>query len=241
MPRVQAAAAYWIARARAEPADSAVHPGARWMRYHAWSRRQLQAWTLDQVRADRPRYRRCVDLGCGPGDWAALFAPLCDELFACEVSPDFVEQARARTRSHPAREITCADLRDYELPPGADLVFAGGVLMYLPDDDVRAVLARIRTAAAPGAHVIVRDWCVCNLGRRGVTTATGYSVHRRARELRAMAEAQGLRTLEVRSSPSIYADRWARRVPALALPARAAWRLGTLHWRRASYTLRFRV
>src|SRR5690606_6643939 len=131
-----------------------------------------------RIRADRPRYRRCVDLGCGPGDWAALFAPLCDELFACEIAPHFVARARANTRGHPARAIRCEDERTYESPTGVDLVFAGSVLTYLSDDEARRLLFRIRAAAAPGAHVVVRDWCTMNLGRPCVNTTTGFSVHR---------------------------------------------------------------
>ncbi|MGE3765797.1 MAG: hypothetical protein AB7L94_26285, partial [Kofleriaceae bacterium] len=84
---------FWIQHGRSAAGVTAVEPYIRWHGYHARSRRALQRWTIDRLRADRPRYRIGVDLGCGNGEWTELFAPLCNELHACDVSPDFVAQA----------------------------------------------------------------------------------------------------------------------------------------------------
>ena len=207
--------------------------------FKAWSRRALQRWTLARVTHDRPRYRRCVDLGCGPGDWSELFAPLCDELYACDVSDVFVDQARARTAAHPLRQIERADLRAYAVPRGLDLAYLGAVLLYMSDADARDVLRRVRASAAPGAHVIIREYCTFNLGRRAERSSSGYSVHRRPRDVLALAEHAGLHLIEARSSPSIYAEVIGG--PILGWPLRLGWRLGTLHWTRASHTFRFRA
>ena len=233
-----AARAYWLARAHRLDGPRAVHPDSRWLAYDTWTRGLLQRWTLARIRADRPRYRRCADLGCGFGDWTRLFAQVADEVHACDLAPEFVDQARARVVGHPMARIACADVRAYAIPRGVDLVYVGAVLMYLPDRDVLDVLSRIRAAAAPGALVIVREFCAFNLGQRQVESRDGgYTVYRRASELRATVERVGLRVLEQRCSPSMYGEVLASSAPALAWPLRAIGRMATLGWRRASHTL----
>jgi SAM-dependent methyltransferase len=235
--------AYWIERARSTTGVAAVHPSGRWLRYHAWTRDMLARWTLQRVTADRRRFRRVVDLGCGRGDWLAQFAPHGDELFACDVSDVFVEQTRARLAGidHPAFEVTRAELETYGIPRELDLAHLGCVLTYMADRDAADTFVRVREAAARDALVVVRDWCTFNLGRRSVNHTTGFSVHRTPSELRVMGERAGLRCIEVRASPSIYAELWGAKLPALRYPLRAVWRLATLHWLRASHILLFRA
>lgn len=230
---------FWIEQAREHAGARAVHPDARWSRYHAWTRRMLQDWTLGRMRAAAPRYRRCVDLGCGIGDWTERFAELADEVHACDVSPDFVAQTRLRV---PAAIVECADLREYRFPRQSDLVYVGAVLTYLPDADVLDVLRRIRATTVPGALVVVRDYCVFNLGRPTINDRGDfYSVHRRARDLRLLAAVAGLTCIELRASPSMYAEVMTRAVPLLRWPMRALWRIATATWLRASHTLVFRA
>jgi SAM-dependent methyltransferase len=235
----RAAREFWIDHARTYDGNRAVHPRSRWHRYHDWTRRMLQRWTLARMHAAAPRYRRCVDLGCGIGDWTERFAEISDEVHACDLSSDFVAQTRRRV---PAAIVQCSDLRAYVLPRQLDLVYIGAVLLYLDDGDVLDVLRRIRAATTPGALVVVRDYCAFNLGRRTINSDAGfYSVHRRARDLRELAALAGLVCVEERASPSIYGEVMARGLPLAQWPLRAAWRLATAAWRRASYTLVFHV
>jgi SAM-dependent methyltransferase len=230
---------FWIDHARQHTGTRAVHPHSRWGGYHAWTRRMLQDWTLERMRAARRRYRRCIDLGCGIGDWTERFSEIADEIHACDVSPDFVAQTRRRV---PPAIVECADLREYRLPRQVDLVYVGSVLLYVADADVIDVLRRIRAATVAGALVIVRDYCTFNLGRRTVNRDRDfYSVHRRPRDLRKLAELAGLSCVEERSSPSIYAEVMTRAVPWLQWPMRALWRTATVGWRRASHTLVLRA
>ena len=226
---------FWIDHARAHDGSRAVHPRSRWHRYHDWTRRMLQDWTLARMRAVAPRFRRCADLGCGIGDWSERFAEISDEVHACDVSPHFVARTQRRV---PAAIVECADLRAYRLPRQLDLVYVGAVLLYLDDADILDLFRRIRGATVPGALVIVRDYCVFNLGRRTINfDAEFYSVHRRARELRELAAVAGLSCVEQRASPSIYGEVMAHRVPLAQWPFRALWRVATAGWTRASVTL----
>src|SRR5690348_15986813 len=114
--------------------------------------------------------------------------------------------------------------------------------MYLPDGDGLDLLCRVRSHARAGAVVVTRDWCTFNFGRRRERPDVRYySNHRRPADVCDLAVAAGFTCVEVRSSPSIYADVMAGRHRALAWPLRWAWRLGTLHWQRASHTFVFQV
>ncbi|MFN0248191.1 MAG: class I SAM-dependent methyltransferase [Kofleriaceae bacterium] len=218
---------------------TAVEPYIRWHGYHARSRRALQRWTIDRMRADRPRYRLGADLGCGNGEWTELFAPWCDELHACDVSPDFVAQVRARTSWHRNVVVEASDLRSFTIPEGADFVYFGATFMYLQDRDVLEVLKHVVARTAPNAHVIIRDYCTFNLGLRTEYPTQGHSIHRSAGDLLRIASDAGLRCDEVRSSFSIYGELGAWGVPGLQWPFRALLRFATIPWTRASHTLRF--
>lgn len=199
----------------------------------------LQEWTLARMRAGAPRYRRCVDLGCGIGDWTAQFAEIADEIHACDVAPRFVAETRRRV---PVAVVECADLREYRLPRMVDLVYVGAVLSDVADADALDVFRRIRAATVPGALVVVRDYCTFNFGQPAVNDDRGfYSVHRRAGDVVELARSAGLSCVESRSSPSMYGEVMARRVPLLQWPLRALWRLATAGWLRASHTFVLRA
>ena len=233
-----AARDFWLARSRRHTGTAAMHPRSRWSAYDNWTRRMVQDWTLGRIRRAAPHYRRCLDLGCGIGDWTERFAELAIETYACDLAPRFVATTRARV---PSAVVECADLRTYKLPPNADLIYVGAVLTYLPDQEVRDLLRRIRAAATPNAMVVIQDYGAINLGESSVNAEPGfYGVHRHVRGLRRFANDAFLRCVEQRVSPSIYGEVMARG-SILQWPMRAAWRLATAHWRRASYTLIMRA
>ncbi len=231
--RARIAREFWFRQAATEEAVVAVNPGARWAGMHDWTRRMLQAWTVDRMRAFRQRYRTCVDIGCGYGDWTERFATLAEEVHGCELAPPFVAQARRRV---PHAAIECCDLRDYVIPAASDLVYIGAVLMYVPDLHALDLLRRVRAAVARDALVMWREFCTFNLGRRATyETAERFSVHRSPAQLCWLAELAGFRVDEVRSAPSIYGEVLGGRVGAW--PLRGVMRVATATWRRASHTL----
>jgi SAM-dependent methyltransferase len=230
MTEADEAKAFWLRHSREMKGVAAVHSTRGFARYHAWTRQMLMDWTVKRLRATGNVFVRIADLGCGIGDWTERLADLAVDTYACDVSPEFVAQTRARV---PHAVVACSDLRDYRMPVDLDLVYVGAVLMYLPDGDVRDVLRRIRAVMRPGGLVVLRDYGAINLGRpRG----TQISVHRRPRELQGLATEAYLRCIERRVSPSIYGEVMARGT-VWQWPLRALWRLATAHWLRASYTL----
>ena len=228
---------YWIQRASEQPPEEAVHPKSRFLSYEMWTRRMLQTWTIRRLRAIQPRYRRCVDIGCGFGDWTELFAAMCDEVHAFDIAPAFVDATKQRV---PKAHVTCSDLQSYAMPRDVDFIYFGAVLIYAPQSDVVDALRRARESLAPGGVVIVRDWCTLNLGRRTTNvSADHWSIHRSPWELAWLAEAARLRLVELRSSPSIYGEVMGGRLAQW--PMRLLWRLASLPVRRASHTLILRA
>jgi SAM-dependent methyltransferase len=228
---------YWIERAAKLTPEAAVHPKSRFLGYEMWTRRMVQAWTMQRVRALKPRSARTLDVGCGYGDWTELLAQVSDELYAFDVAPAFVDETRRRV---PSAHVSVSDLRSYEMPRGLDLVYIGAVLIYAAQPDVVDVLRRVRDAVEPGALVIIRDWCTFNLGRRATNvSANHWSIHRAPLELCWLAEAARFRVVELRSSVSIYGEVMGGRIAQW--PLRALWRLLSLPARRASHTLILRT
>lgn len=227
---------FWVQQATSKSGALAVNPGGRWQRYHGATRRMLQTWTLERLRVMKPRYHRCVDIGCGFGDWTEPFATISDEVFGCEIAPGFVEQARQRV---PGASIACSDLQSYAIPAESDLLYLGAVVMYVPDNDAVDVLRRIHDALVPGGVLAWREYCTFNLGRRTVNQSEErYSVHRTPREICTLGREAGLQLVEARSAPSIYGEVIGGRIAQW--PLRGLMRVATLGWRRASHTFLFR-
>ncbi len=238
---------FWIARGDGTTV-SAVCPGSDDTWYARWRRECLQDWTLARMRRHLgARCRRAVDLGCGYGDWTVQLAALAHEVIACDVSPGFVEQTRARLRvaGHTAAQVTVADVRRFDDYRDADLICLGAVLMYLEDEDCRRLLRRVRERIAGDGLFVSRDWCALRLGRAGAKLNPWFSVHRRARNYREMIEQAGFRVIESATSPAVYGELVAARLLArgrdqlirwLRWPAALPWYVASLAWTRGSVT-----
>lgn len=99
---------------------------------------------------------RVVDLGCGSGQHAALFAGHYAEVLAVDVSAPMLELARRRRHRHNIR-YEQRDLAD--VTPGTDgtfdLVFTAHTLHHAPD--LELALTEIRDLVRPGGQAIVID------------------------------------------------------------------------------------
>ena len=77
-----------------------------------------------------------LDLGCGAGAWVEIFAQRYQAVIGVERSPLMAEAARNRVAHMPNAQILQGDTRK-DLPEGPfNLIFLGGLCMYLNDTDV---------------------------------------------------------------------------------------------------------
>ncbi len=110
-----------------------------------------------------------LDLGSGIGHWAEFFAHQFAQVVAVEASPQLFDALEERCRPLPnvtplhQNALSFQPCRDYEL------VFTGGLLMYLNESDAVGLLGKLRPCLGPSSIVICRESTV----RGGVVTRNG--------------------------------------------------------------------
>ncbi len=107
-----------------------------------------------------PRAGRVLDLGCGAGTWTKIFADRYDSVVGIEQSSSMVAAARTLLAPFPSATIVEGDVRE-DLPAGPfDLIFLGGLCMYLNDPDAVAMLRSLKDRLASGASIVLRETTV---------------------------------------------------------------------------------
>ena len=112
---------------------------------------------------------RVLDVGCGAGAWVEIFALRYRSVIGVERSYAMVEDAKKRVSHLSNAQILQGDGRQ-DLPAGPfDLIFLGGLCMYLGDNDVVALLHSLKSRLSEGGTIILRESTV----REGVQFAEG--------------------------------------------------------------------
>lgn len=112
---------------------------------------------------------RVLDVGCGAGAWVEIFARRYQSVIGVERSHAMVEDAKKRVSQLSNAQILQGDGRQ-DLPAGPfDLIFLGGLCMYLGDNDVVALLHSLKSRLSEGGTIILRESTV----REGVQFAEG--------------------------------------------------------------------
>ncbi len=104
-----------------------------------------------------------LDLGSGVGVWTEYFAQRFAKVISVEASSTLYEVLKDRCSHYPNvttynRDVLSSDPNG-ELEPagGFGLVFLGGLLMYLNDHDVRALLRNLIPNLGPEAIILCRE------------------------------------------------------------------------------------
>ncbi|MFL6246060.1 MAG: class I SAM-dependent methyltransferase [Thermoanaerobaculia bacterium] len=176
-----AATAGYMAHERKLPAAAAAYRKQCELRI-------LRDW-LDAV----PASAHVLDAGCGSGNWTEVFAARFARVIGIDQSNAMVEAARRRLAPLRNVSIITGDvLRD--LPNESfDLIFVGGVCMYLNDGDVETLLQSLAARLRAGGTIILRESTV----RRGRRVARGeyQAVYRSVGDYRTLI---GARPVEIR-------------------------------------------
>ena len=105
---------------------------------------------------------RVLDVGCGAGAWVEIFAERFSNVVGVERSPLMVEAARNRVANTTNAQILNGDGRK-DLPEGPfELIFVGGLFMYLNDSDAVALLHSLKDRLCSGGSIILRESTVRN-------------------------------------------------------------------------------
>jgi trans-aconitate methyltransferase len=105
---------------------------------------------------------RVLDVGSGSGTWTELLAQRFRSVVAIEQSPTMLAAARTKLASCSNVELLNQDVRD-PLPSGPfDLVFVGGLCMYLSDADAIALVRGVVGRLSARGRVVLRETTVAN-------------------------------------------------------------------------------
>jgi trans-aconitate methyltransferase len=105
---------------------------------------------------------RVLDLGCGSGTWTEFFAQRFGIVIGIEQSPAMLVAARTKLTDRSNVELLNQDVRE-PLPPGPfDLVFLGGICMYLNDADTIALVQAVIERLGDRGRVVLRESTVAN-------------------------------------------------------------------------------
>jgi protein-L-isoaspartate O-methyltransferase len=120
-----------------------------------------------------------LDLGGGVGFWAEYFAHRFCKVISVESSVPLYEAMKARCSRYANATLVNDDVLAFRPEGRYSLIFLGGILMYLNEGDVVALLQRVMTSLDPGGIVLCRESTV----RRGILTRQGdYQVVYRSAE-----------------------------------------------------------
>jgi len=139
---------------------------------------------------------RVLDVGCGAGTWTEIFAGRYKIVTGIEQSNLMLKAAIERTAHIPNVKILGGDAR-HDLPEGPfDMIFLGGLCMYLNDIDVIALLRSLKNRLIEGGTIILRESTV----HQGVSLSQGeyQAVYRSVNRYRQLFDRVGLFRMEVR-------------------------------------------
>ncbi len=110
-----------------------------------------------------------LDLGSGIGYWAEHFAEHFAKVVAVEASTPLYDALKQRCAAHPNVVSVQGDVLQFEPEDRYELVFLGGLLMYLNEGDVVSLLRKLVHSLEPGGIIVCRETTV----RSGTVTREG--------------------------------------------------------------------
>jgi trans-aconitate methyltransferase len=112
----------------------------------------------------------CVlDLGSGIGFWAEYFARRFSRVVAVEASKPLYDALEERCAPSPNVKTIHGDVMLFRPEELYDVVFLGGMLMYLNEEEVVCLLRTLIPSLQPGGVILCRETTV----RKGTTTRQG--------------------------------------------------------------------
>jgi SAM-dependent methyltransferase len=139
---------------------------------------------------------RVLDVGCGAGTWTEIFARRYNTVMGIEQSSLMLKVARERLACLSNVEILEGDGR-HDLPEGPfDMIFLGGLCMYLNDPDVMMLLHSLKSRLVEGGVIILRESTI----PQGVSLSRGeyQAVYRSVNRYRQLFDGAGSFRVEIR-------------------------------------------
>ena len=110
-----------------------------------------------------------LDLGSGIGYWTEYFAQYFRKVISIESSKPLYEAIKSLCAHYPNVKAVHGDVKTFKPENTYELVFLGGMLMYLNESDVITLLRKITSSLGPQGVILCRETTV----RHGVVTRSG--------------------------------------------------------------------
>lgn len=130
---------------------------------------QSERRIVDRLIDDVVAHDCALDLGSGIGFWAEYFAERFTRVVAVEASVPLFESLKERCATSANVETILGDVMEFQPDDQYDLVFLGGMLMYLNEDDIVSLFQKVIASLQAGGMVVCRESTV----RQGTTTREG--------------------------------------------------------------------
>lgn len=118
---------------------------------------RAEARIVHRLTRDVPQNGAVLDLGSGIGMWAEDFARRFSSVTAVESSHGLFEALQVRAAPYPNLSPVHGDVMTFETEERYDLIFLGGLLMYLNDRDVIDLLQKLALYLKPGGTILCRE------------------------------------------------------------------------------------
>jgi phosphoethanolamine N-methyltransferase len=104
--------------------------------------------------------KRVLDLAAGIGRFTGEFAKSAARVTSVEWIPKFVEVNQRQHARFSNIEYLCEDAAFVDFETSCfDLIFASFLFMYLTDEEMKTLAAKIKKWLAPGGHIFLRESC----------------------------------------------------------------------------------
>jgi trans-aconitate methyltransferase len=130
---------------------------------------QAETGIVKHLIRDLDRNGAVLDLGSGIGYWTEYFAQHFRKVISIESSGPLYEAMKGRCSHYPNVKAVHGDVMTFEPEDRYELVFLGGMLMYLNESDAITLLRKITSSLGPRGVILCRETTVTN----GVVTRSG--------------------------------------------------------------------
>jgi len=104
-----------------------------------------------------PQDSTILDLGSGAGHWAEAFARHFSRVIAVERSDTLYQTLKKRCIDYPNINAIHDDALAFTPSEPYHVVFLGGLLMYLDEDDITTLLQKLVASLKPGGIILCRE------------------------------------------------------------------------------------
>lgn len=112
---------------------------------------KIIAWIVKTFSSGR---ERALDCGCGTARNAVTLKKFFTHVDAFDIAPQFILENKKRFVSINFIE---SDFANFNTNAKYDLIFVGGVFMYMTDQEITAALAKIKKFIKPNGIIVLRD------------------------------------------------------------------------------------